>query len=345
MAEYYFNLPQITSLTLPQQAALNETKPIALSGGPGTGKSVVSLWRHILNYQQNKKSLLLTYTTTLKEYLKACCRTQNSDAADNVATSLSSRWVIKNRRFNEIIIDEAQDLSFDFYNGILSDVSYGADDSQILYLEHCSTQEQLKELFPNNVDCVLSKNFRSTQSIMKFAKSVFVNAVISREIIDGLANNIGELPVFMITRGGKFDATNNQQDSAIIEIINNFRSDTHNIAILVPWKKDVCVFEQMLNNKGFHEFSLYYEDNNRFPGGCCSNIKNVHITTFKSAKGLEFDTVIIPNFNKYNEICGRFNIDWQDFYVACTRAKSNLYLISNCDMSCVSSSVVEKVRL
>ena len=39
MAGYYFNLPQITQLTIPQQAALNETKQIALSGGPGTGKS------------------------------------------------------------------------------------------------------------------------------------------------------------------------------------------------------------------------------------------------------------------------------------------------------------------
>jgi DNA replication protein DnaC len=78
MAGYYFNLPQITQLTISQQAALNETKQIALSGGPGTGKSVVSLWRHISNYQRNKKSLLLTYTTTLARYLSECCTTQRN---------------------------------------------------------------------------------------------------------------------------------------------------------------------------------------------------------------------------------------------------------------------------
>lgn len=65
--------------------------------------------------------------------------------------------------------------------------------------------------------------------------------------------------------------------------------------------------------------------------------KNIHITTFKSAKGLEFDTVIIPNFHRINEILGRFNTEWQDFYVAVTRAKSNLYLISNYNMPQLST--------
>lgn len=110
MAEYYFNLPPITTLTIPQQAALDDPAQIALSGGPGTGKSVVSLWRHISNHMSNpaKKSLLLTYTTTLKEYLKACCRSQNEDAAKMVATSLKSRDKIHKYKFAEIIIDEAQ---------------------------------------------------------------------------------------------------------------------------------------------------------------------------------------------------------------------------------------------
>ena len=112
MAGYYFNLPQITDLTIPQQAALDDSGQIALSGGPGTGKSVVSLWRHISNYISNpvKRSLLLTYTTTLKEYLKACCRSQNEEAAEMVATSIKSKSEIHTYKFAEVIIDEAQDL-------------------------------------------------------------------------------------------------------------------------------------------------------------------------------------------------------------------------------------------
>lgn len=354
MAEYYFNLPPITALTIPQQAALDDPAQIALSGGPGTGKSVVSLWRHISNHMSNpaKKSLLLTYTTTLKEYLKACCRSQNEDAAKMVATSLKSRDKIHKYKFAEIIIDEAQDLDEGYYHGILSNVSYGADDSQILYPDHCCYQSQLTSLFPDNVEHVLSKNFRSTQKIMKFAKATFPDAVIPREIIDGLASNIGELPVFMVSDGISHERTDDKQNNAILEIINAFKSDTHNIAILVPWKSEVQVFENILKGK-VDDFSLYYENKERFPDGCAT-IKNLHITTFKSAKGLEFDTVIIPNFDILKRLpiiiqdrdTGENKIicDWKDLYVACTKAKSNLYLISNYDIPSLNS-VVDKTVL
>ena len=328
-SDYYFRLPALTQLTIPQQAALNEPNQIALSGGPGTGKSGVSLWRHISNYKNGKRSLLLTYTTTLKQYLKACCRLQDTNAANNVGTLYRNKPTIP---WAEIIVDEAQDMDKNYYHDIkqLGRVSYGADDSQILYPQHCSTQADLSTIFPNNINCVLDKNFRSTQRIMQFCKQAFSNANIPMSIINGLSNNVGEKPVLLISNCDKFDRTNDEQNHAIEQIINSFKADDHNIAILVPWKSDVQVFEEVLSSKNI-SFSVYYEDLSRFPKGC-GDISNVHLTTFKSAKGLEFDTVIIPNFNKYYEICGSFNTEWQDFYVACTRARSNLYLISNYDL-------------
>jgi superfamily I DNA/RNA helicase len=340
MAGYYFNLPAITQLTISQQSALNETRPIALSGGPGTGKSVVSLWRHINNYENGKQSLLLTYTTTLKQYLRACCRGRNNNAGQNVGTTYRER---PSRQWDEIILDEAQDMEKEYYEDIkqYGNISYGADDSQILYPNHSTKQSELRSIFPTNVQCVLDKNFRSTQRIMKFAKQAFFNAVIPQRTIDDLSKNIGELPVLLISNGDNFERTNTKQNEAIERIINSFRSEIHNIAILVPWKSDVNIFEEVLNEQGV-DFSVYYDDRGRFPKGC-EDISNVHLTTFKSAKGLEFDTVIIPNFHKYNEICGRFNTDWNDFYVACTRARSNLYLISNCDFPNLNSVTDKQV--
>lgn len=339
MAEYYFNLPPITQLTIDQQAALNETNAIALSGGPGTGKSVVSLWRHISNHQRGKKSQLLTYTTTLAKYLEMCSKSQNTNASNNVNSSLS--WMTSPESFQEIIIDEAQDLPCIYYEKLKkysSMISYGADDAQILYPENSCKQSVLRNLFPNNKNYTLSRNFRSTQRIMQFAKAAFLEAFIPLSTIQGLANNQGDLPVMLITGGSKYEVSNENQDKAIFDIINTFIADTHNIAILVPWKKQVDHFYEKVSSK--HACSKYTED---MKG--CKEISNLHITTFKSAKGLEFDTVIIPNFDRMLENTpSQYHLEWQDFYVAVTRARSNLYLITNNDMSFLNS-VTDKQRL
>ena len=119
---YYFRLPNIDDLTLSQQAALNETEQIALSGGPGTGKSVVSLYRHLANHGNGSRSLLITYTTTLARYLSECCRLRNPEASRNVRSAYAGRPK-RRENFSEIIIDEAQDygaFQFDVLKTILN---------------------------------------------------------------------------------------------------------------------------------------------------------------------------------------------------------------------------------
>lgn len=342
MAEYYFNLPTITQLNIGQQEAMDEPNPIAISGGPGTGKSVVSLWRHIRNYasiqdssRPKKRSLLLTYTTTLAKYLSKCCRIQSLAAANNVRRSWKGKPK-SHEQWDEIIIDEAQDLPISYYEEIegIAPISYGADDSQILYPDSSSTEADLQNLFPDNEPYVLDRNYRNTYCIMQFAKKQFPQAVIPYSVLKALSDDpdrIGMKPSLLITNGSDYDRTNDEQDEAIINIINEFHDDEYNIAILVPWKSDVQIFEKVLTDNGIDDFSVYYEDKSRFPDGA-EEINNIHITTFKSAKGLEFDTVIIPNFHKINNILGSFNTEWNDYYVAVTRAKNNLYLISNHNM-------------
>lgn len=326
MAGYYFKLPPVTALTIAQQAALNETEHIALSGGPGTGKSVVSMWRHISNYTQGRRSLLLTYTTTLKRYLEACCKSSNPTAARQVGTSLRNKFLAQTHSYTEVIVDEAQDLAPDYFTGVCSPVSYGADDSQILYPEHSTTQAQFEDIFPNNVPYVLDKNFRCTREIMQCVRQVFPNAAISANMINNIETT-GHLPSLIIGNWGAMEDMPSAEVETIIQIIQELGDDELNIAILLPWKTSVQKYANALHDK-VNDFSFYYEDTGVFPDGC-PPLKNVHITTFKSAKGLEFDAVIIPDFHKMNSIVGKYHIDWQDYYVGCTRARRNLYLFSN----------------
>jgi superfamily I DNA/RNA helicase len=141
---YYFNLPRIEDLTPDQQRAVDEVNPLALSGGPGTGKSVVSLRRHIRNHSTGlKKSLLITYTKTLEHYLQASASSQNFDAGQSVSRfdKSASNFI----GFQEIIIDEGQDinkLTFESFFNYSNNISYGADERQSIYI----SKDDLNEL-------------------------------------------------------------------------------------------------------------------------------------------------------------------------------------------------------
>ena len=341
MADYYYNFPPITVLTQAQQAALNDPDQIALSGGPGTGKSFVSVWRHINNYEAGRNSLLLTYATTLMRYLKACCRSKNIKSSYYVGTSYKNRSTTQNHPFSEVIIDEAQDLEPYYFSQICSPVSYGADDSQIMYPEHSTTEAELAQIFSENNSHFLDKNFRCTREIMLFAKRAFQRAAISASMINKIDRN-GDKPSLLIGTWGEYDDTPETEVASILQIISDLRNDTENIGILLPWKRTVRNYASALK-ADVDDFSYYYEDQTEFPDGC-PPLKNVHITTFKSAKGLEFDTVIIPDFNKMPQIIGHYNIDWNDYYVGCTRARSNLFLFSNSNIPSLND-VVEISRI
>jgi len=354
MADYYFTLPPFDDLNDSQKAAVADINAIGLGGGPGTGKSVVSLWRHIINHTKENpvRSQLLTFTTTLAHYLKSCCKTQNQISADSVDST--QNWYY-NHRCNkpEIIVDEAQDMALDFNAKLLAltnTVSYGADNQQILKanaikpdgsynLNECSPEENLEELFRNPVH-KLNKNYRSTQRIMKFAKQLFHDAFIHSEIIAGLANKVGDYPRLLITNGNI-----TKQNQAIIDIINQYNTDQAiNIAVLQPFARQPFANTDHWTAKYYFDilkdkFECSYYD---YSLNGLSEIKNIHITPFKSAKGLEFDVVIIPNFHL---VFNKFKVvNWHDFYVGVTRAKSQLILFSDNDIPTVNQ-YVEKVIL
>lgn len=324
---YFFKLPKITDLTIGQQSTLNEPNAIAITGGPGTGKSVVSLWRHIRNYGTgSKRSLLLTYTKTLEFYLSLSAQSESKNASNELEkkriqeasknVNRTYNWLQNHKiHFEEIIVDEAQDVKFLNYielNKYADTVSYGADTEQSVFLTNDELKELesgLRSLFKNK-DHFLDENFRNSIEIIRFIKALFNG----RKIPPGNSN--GPKPILLLSGGN-----GEKEQTAILDIISQFKSETHNIAILLPLKADVDRYYNILSNKV--KCSMYYE------GMPFNGIENVHITTFKSSKGTEFDTVIIPDFgNMLNKIAALRVIDENDYYVAMTRTKRNLYLLS-----------------
>jgi len=335
---YFFKLPPITDLTIGQQAALNEPNAIAISGGPGTGKSVVSLWRHIRNYETgSRRSLLLTYTKTLETYLAASARSENGNAG--TAVNRTYWWTTHHlQKYDEIIVDEAQDVESGRYTTIKNYsgmVSYGADDQQIVYKNKATTQQQLATIFPNNRSYVLDENFRNSYEIMLFVKALFPQKLVPQATLNNLLQEgrRGNKPILLVSNNNTA-----KQNQAIIDVINQFKSATHNIAILVPLQNHVNTYANIIRNAGIQCSSFCADDGN------LGEIDNVHVTTFKSSKGTEFDTVIIPDFENMLTNIAQLNvIDENDYYVAITRAKRNLYLISTSTPNFLERSEQQKL--
>ncbi|MEA2017159.1 MAG: 3'-5' exonuclease [Campylobacterota bacterium] len=352
---YFFKLPQITDLTPEQQSALSEADPIALSGGAGTGKTVVSIWRHLLGMENlGKYSVIVTYTKTLRFYIeKSLDSVENkeiflnkqilppSKQVFNLLSFPSGQWKVA-----EIIIDEAQDLKFEKLKEISNyaeNISYGADFNQQLY-SNTVTYDEMEDYFDNNTPYSLQQNFRNTYHILNFVKNFLPQFSISQDSLNVLLNgdlnnniqpNTGIKPSFFIIKEKEIEI------DKIVEIINAFKSDAHSIAILLPFgnrgEESVENYHTLLKQKGI-KCSKYYNEMRTD----VTSIENVHVTTFKSAKGLEFDTVIIPFFHKCKDFITRSNstrVNEEDYYVAITRTKFNLYLLSDKKLDFVNSNI------
>ena len=134
MGKFQFWLP--TKLTRVQKRAVDETEPIFLSGVPGTGKTVVSIYR-LLN---SDNGILFTYGKLLKKtIIEKLMSQQNSNyQVDNIHHWLwnqqgENRKYLEHMvddmhrentikmlqsqdvRYDEILVDEGQDLSISTY--------------------------------------------------------------------------------------------------------------------------------------------------------------------------------------------------------------------------------------
>ncbi len=217
-----------------------------------------------------------------------------------------------------LIIDEAQDILKDTHINFkrkYKKVSYSADNNQILYPDKQTTEQELNQIYKNRT-FTLSQNFRNSYEILEFVKNIFPNHGINNNLIEYAKYNrqIGQKPILFYS--------NNQND--LIKLLKKL-GNTKSIAILVPTVKLFYEYIIILDTCNV-AYSAY---NHKQHGDIRNNIfSKIHLTTFKSSKGLEFDIVIMPNFENFNFF--RYNgnvVTENDYYVGMTRAKEQLFPI------------------
>lgn len=228
---------------------------------------------------------------------------------------------INDLKLKHIVIDEAQDLGeFQFYifkeilhpnvsMTILGDIAQGI----YSYKGTNNWQKLNQNVFDNQATIkVLKESYRTSMEIMNEANT----------IINKIADNENIILAQPIERHGdevqhwKVDSENNKIIK-ICEIIKKQLEVGHiNTAIITKDFNESLELHKEITNYGV-SVELISENLDKYTGGV------IVIPSYLS-KGLEFDSVIISDFNKYSENI----LDTKLLYVACTRAMHTLDIIS-----------------
>ena len=326
MAEFKFRLPMGTELTRQQRRAIDSKKAIFLTGVPGSGKTVVSVYR----LKNTNNSILFTYGKLLRLAIANTINDENK-IIDNIhnwhfdknkiylekAISdnnfLNTIENFKNKyTYDYIMVDEGQDLLPNVYKllkELTTNLSVSADNAQKVYTDGAS-EEVILEILPSLQKIELNQNFRNSYEIYNFAKEFVPNNSRANDInmLERFTKGDADKPyVYLVeTLNITFEIT---------EAILNDNKNT-NIGILSEDKLTVDTYVKKLKEN--YELSSYTSSDKDVP----KNLKNIVITTFKSSKGMEFDIVIMPQFQFLQEK------NLNEYYIGATRAKTALYILA-----------------
>ena len=207
-----------------------------------------------------------------------------------------------------IVIDEAQDYSMLQFivlkelTGCRSFTIVGDSNQRLVKVEEEPAMLKLKALFGGFVkNYNLNKSYRSTLQIMEYASKL-----------------LDENAVVPFVRKGKYDVeeveVKNEEDliDAILEALEEYDDENYdNIAIITKDKEDLRKVAPEI--KKFTKILAFDKEDVIYRGG------KVIVPSYY-AKGLEFDGVIVVNFDE--------NTDDLVKYIMCTRALHRLKIIN-----------------
>lgn len=262
-----------------------------------------------------------------EEYERAKKNMRKIDYDDFAVTLLDNKTKIKDSfKFDQVMIDEGQDLQ-QIQLMLLRFIAkkkfvIAADKGQKIYKTSFSWKDIGINILGGRTK-ILQNSFRSTKQIIQMAHSLQMNDSIIKDeeyVAPVLPEYTGPIPdVFECDSREK-------QDAAIVRTIQQLLSENPDKTIGIlsrEWKSINRMYYAFQAESIPHEFIKKDQGNAHTAG--------VKLTTFHSAKGLEFDYVIILDLvddsvdeeiqdEEYMEVERRL------LYVSITRAKTHLQL-------------------
>lgn len=342
-------LPDITQLKSEQINVLRTplSENIIVSGPAGSGKTILAVYRYNGYIKSNFKGELLVYGNILKNYMKEkialssveipingifeYVKDQSGISVDftlpdsekfSGSAQKSAEWAKKNKmNLDFIIIDEAQDFfdgHLDFCGYYAKVLTLFADDAQRLYKHgNCTTNIIGKYWVDHNKKLRrfdIKGNYRNQPSVANLAKPFYDKR--SKEPFSS-ADLEGANEKVYIFVSSSLNSLKDYLVKAAKYYIDKLVNETPKIAILVQDSETMKIAKASFVKQKYKCVEVENASN-------VFNIQHPIILTMHSAKGLEFDYILLFNLDFQKLKNGHPNNYNQIVFTAITRARKSL---------------------
>lgn len=363
-------LPRWESLSQDEQIPIINlalTRTYIVTGGPGTGKTVMAIhraakWKAELGSETNRNIKFLVFNKPLMKYLKQALIEADLPEAnaqnwhpwfytfyyDKIGSFVPEierfhpDWeivtpqilaILKNDGpiFDHLILDEAQDLPKELLLLLKHVCRYAtvfADERQSLSRTGSSIADITNAFDAGAARYFLNRNYRNTQEISALAQLFYTG-------------DTNDLPARPLKKGDKPKLIKVDSFERAVKLITTYGDNNpeQNIGVLLP---DYTLRQQYYNEiKNKVETVSVQQYNSIDDNNFDFDAAGIKLLTFNTMKGLEFDAVFMPEIDD-----SFFNVEslekLNNAYVSITRAKEKLYLIYSDSES--NSFIINKIN-
>lgn len=305
-------------------------KSLIVSGCAGSGKSVLALIQaKRIEKEKGKNYQVVVFTRALCDYMNS-----GREALELSNTFLTKyAWQQYGTHSDYIIVDEIQDFEQgdiqSFINSTNKHFFFFGDTAQSVYKNFkntvavediqfvCSMNERPKYF-------ELYNNYRLPVGVAKIAQ--YIGTDLSKFEESAYKSKESAIPRIL----GYEDL--DRQIAAIHRIVS--RETVSDVAILLPDNAIVKeVAEKLSAMGGNYEVRRQDKENKKTIDTLNFQSSNPKIMTYFSAKGLQFETVIIPCLESFSDK------DKSSLYVAMTRTYKDLFLMYSGNMPAILSAI------
>ena len=313
-------------------------KSMIVAGCAGSGKSVIAMYKAQQILESKGDVILIAYTKSLNRYMR-----QGKENSLDERFFYHWQWIDQGMpKADYIIVDEIQDFDreeiMQFINAARKCFFFFGDTAQSIYRafgKETLTIDQISSMTGIKVSR-LYNNYRLPKPIAKITQG-YLGLTEEKDKVREYSESLylskeNTLPVFIKCNSKQ------EQINRIVSIIND--NKYRNVGILVP-ENDLVL--EIMNAFTTSKFACEFKYNagyNDSKNKDTLNFKSERpkLMTYHSAKGLQFETVILPFYQGANN-----SDEKKALYVAMTRTYRNLYVVYNGDLKEPLRSVPERL--